>query len=241
MTAAAVLVASSAQAAAPDVSSRITVVVEGQQLQPDDVKSLFAGAYALKAVLVERQPGEMPSYDPLVHYAGRSSTLPAKPLIWYSNANRLATSDAEQAAIEAATTTAFLAAELDFGLAGPTLQSLYAKDSTQQARLALAAIIARALAQSSDAARASAESKTAQIRAQVVPGVSRGDVYAALQTLGLAPDEHPQNANGEAIVTIWGGFTLVPACGGRTQIAFAFDSSDRVKSVTIDGPHDVCV
>jgi hypothetical protein len=288
--AASIVVAATAQTPPNDLP-RSSITVDGQKLTQADLSALFSSVGTLKARLVQKSPGEMPAYDALVHYAGKSSTLPAQPVIWYSSDNRLATNEADAAAIERATAAAFIAAELDFGLAGPTLQKLYATASTEQARLALAETVAGALAQSSDDERAKAASNVDQVNTKILVGMLRADAYAELRSLGLVAFNNgflqgrsrkeassgggvfetcdvankdtanwpyrnepipPHDgacavyaglatANPDAYVTIWGGFTLVPVCGGRTQIVITFDSEDRVKSVTVDGPHDICV
>jgi len=239
--AAAIVVAATAQTPEPSGAGRENVVVAGQTLTEGDLNALSSGLYSLKVGLIEKKPGDMPAFDPFVHYAGRTTRSPSRPIVWYSSDNRLATNEAEQAAINQATTAAFVAAELDFGVAGPTLQSMYAKASTAQARSALAESVAQAFTRASDEAQAAAESKTEQIRAQILPGASRADAYAVLRSIGLAPAGPLAGPDADALITIWGSFSLVPECGGRTQVILSFDSSDRVKSVTIDGPHNICV
>jgi hypothetical protein len=219
-----------------------TVTVAGQPVTIDDVGQALAMEMAMSGLQsTPKAPSAMPSFAPLVWYAGRDST--GRPIVWRRSGPIAADGTERQESIREFAVAAILV-QLDGGKGGPTLQRLFrGLPDDAGARVRFAREIEAAVQSASAWTEASYVANRRWVFANVHAEMTRRDVYLLLARRGLRPTDQSQRGSspdtGVAYVTLAGAFE--PGCSWSHTIAITFDSSDRVRKVDLAPPHPNCL
>jgi hypothetical protein len=164
----------------------IDVSVNGQKITFDDFRGLTNGILTAHISQVAKGVTEMPSFAPLVYYAGNHVVWISKSL--HQDLGTFANvSPADQPGEDAVIAATSLAA-MDVGTAGEPWDGLYARTpSTPAARIALGKSVVEAWKAASGQSEAYAIVQTEWLQTHIAVGMTRHDVYVMLESRGLIP------------------------------------------------------
>ncbi|MBV8638074.1 MAG: hypothetical protein JO322_08295, partial [Candidatus Eremiobacteraeota bacterium] len=223
-----------------------------------DVMMLFFGAPALAHAQTEwKDSAAMPDYGPLVAYAGRNQQ--GVPQLWKSrDAETDASdgSDAQRAAFLREEEAVQIAAGLDAGGGGSTLQALVQRSGRSPEALTVLAIqVVDAMNRASRQTVANSEAAKQWMVAHLQPGMRRENVMRALEAQGLKPvltalkplcsdgyvyqwwyqDEISTDdcSSGERVVTVSLPGAFQPGCSFTSSVNVFFDDRDRLQRLVL--------
>lgn len=219
-------------------------MVKGQRISQPDlmqvVRMIFSG-FQNEPTTLTKLASAMPSYAPLVWYAGKDTT--GKPVDWV---NPAATGPAASASQTREFLLESLAAQiltaLEAGQGGPTWQRMYlATPSDPASREDLGRAIALSQESWSNQTVAHTDLDRKWIFANVVAGMPRAQVYTALHRRGYIPTNRSGNdpLAGVAVILLPGAFE--PGCSFSNDLTFTFDSNDRLFKIDLSQPIPDCL
>jgi hypothetical protein len=181
----AVVMAQSPAPVATPPDRSIHVTVDGVQIVQKDIDMLtrdLLDAVHTRVDVVSKKPSEMPVRFPYAYFAGRSATT-GRQIVWSSTA---LPPDNDGKRLNDEYTAAFAIAALDAGYVGEPWKSLYVDSVKDEAtRVAFGEEISKAFDDASDQQKARAGADVAWFKKNIIVGMSRKNVYAALRSYGL--------------------------------------------------------